>query len=110
VRELSEAVRDLFERCGLWSACNCGAGDGTCRGPESVVEAIKRAFKGPERGRESVVEAIKSVFRGKESHNRSLRSGFRSLSDAFRDHLRGRSCRKVKVLVEFLRVYFLWRP
>jgi hypothetical protein len=36
----------------------------TCRGRESVVEAIKSVFKGPERGRKSVVEAIKSVVQG----------------------------------------------
>ncbi len=78
----------------------------TYRGRESVIEVVKSVYNGPERGRESVVEAIKSVLRGPESHYRGLRSGFRRLSDSFRDHLRGRSCRKVKILIEFLRVFF----
>ncbi len=30
-------------------------------------------------------------------------------ADAFREHLRGRSCRKVKELVEFLRVFYRGR-
>ncbi len=35
----------------------------TCRGPESVLEAIKSVFEGPERGRESVVEASRVFSR-----------------------------------------------